>query len=40
MARWRSNGRLVEDIGDTGHNLIIQPKYLAIFKAWLKEHTN
>ena len=40
MARYHSNGRLVHDPEDGGHNLIVQPKYLAIFKAWMKEHTN
>lgn len=40
MARFHSKGRLVEDVQDGGHNLIAQPKYLAIFKAWLKKLTN
>ena len=40
MVKLHSNGRLVVDPDDETHNLIARPKYLAILKAWLKEHTN
>jgi dienelactone hydrolase len=40
MVRRHPNGRLVEDAKDSGHNLIAQPRYLDIFKAWLTEHTD
>lgn len=40
MVKRHPNGQLIVDPDDQTHDLIVRPKYFAILKAWLKEHTN